>query len=143
MPEHQPTHPEKYLVSACLAGLCTRYDARIRPSAVCMKRLQGALWIPACPEQLGGLATPRTAADMVGGNGLDVLAGRARVITRTGQDVTGRFINGARQCLAIALAQEIKTACLKSNSPSCGLTPQTGVTAALLQQHGIRVIEFK
>ncbi len=143
MPVLQPTHPEKYLVSACLAGLCARYDARVKSSPACMTRLKETLWIPVCPEQLGGLATPRAAADITGGNGADVLAGRARVITRTGEDVTGRFVNGARQCLAIALAQEIKTACLKSGSPSCGLTPQIGVTAALLQQHGIRVIEFK
>lgn len=143
MSNNQSEHPKKYLVSGCLVGLCTRYDARIKPSSACMKRLKGAMWIPVCPEQLGGLSTPRTAADIIGGDGLDVLAGLARVITRSKQDVTTQFISGARQCLAIAQAQNIKTAFLKSGSPSCGLTPQIGITAALLQQHGVRIIEFE
>ena len=99
-------------------------------------------WIPVCPEQLGGLATPRTAADMVGGDGHDVLAGKAKVLNREGIDVTNQFIRGAKQCLAIAQAQGIETAFLKAKSPSCGLQPKIGVTAALLTQHGIRVIEF-
>ena len=106
-----------------------------------MQKLSGCLWIPACPEQLGGLPTPRTAADLAGGDGHDVLAGRASVISRDGLDVTRQFILGARQCLAIIKAQHIGTAYLKSGSPSCGLTPETGVTAALLLQHGIRIIE--
>jgi len=142
MPANKTERPETYLVSACLVGLCTRYDAGANTSSACMEQLKGALWIPVCPEQLCGLPTPRTAADMVGGDGLDVLAGRAGVVTRSGQDVTAQFISGARQCLAIAQAQNIKTAFLKSKSPSCGLNPQIGVTAALLQQHGIRIIEF-
>lgn len=99
-------------------------------------------WIPICPEQLGGLATPRTPADLVGGDGNDVLAGKAQVISREGVDVTGHFVNGAEQCLAIARQQKIRTAYLKSSSPSCGLHPRIGVTAALLLKHGIRIIEF-
>ena len=139
---NKPELPEKYLVSACLTGLCTRYDARIKPSSACMKLLKGALWIPVCPEQLGGLATPRTPADLVGGNGSDVLACKANVVTRSGENVTAQFIKGAHQCLEIVQAQHIQTACLKAGSPSCGLNPKIGVTAALLQHHGIRIIEF-
>lgn len=134
--------PESCLVSACLVGLCTRYDAQIKSSATSIEQLRGTHWIPVCPEQLGGLPTPRTAADLVGGDGNDVLAGKAKVITRTGEDVTSQFLKGAQQCLQIAQAQQITTALLKSGSPSCGLSRQIGVTAALLRQHGIRILEF-
>jgi len=134
--------PDKCLVSACLTGLCTRYDGITKVSPSCMVRLSGYLWIPVCPEQLGGLTTPRTAADLIGGNGHDVLAGKAKVVNRDGVDVTGQFIKGAQQCLSIAWAQGIDTAFLKTGSPSCGLTPQVGVAAALLAQHKIRLIEF-
>jgi uncharacterized protein YbbK (DUF523 family) len=91
-----------YLASACLTGLKTRYDGKIIQSAACKKAVEGAVCIPVCPEQLGGLPTPRVAADLVGGDGHDVLAGHARVITRDGLDVTGNFILGARQVLEIA-----------------------------------------
>ena len=130
------------LVSACLTGLCTRYDGKSKPSSTCMQHLDGKRWVPVCPEQLGGLPTPRTPADLAGGDGNDVFAGRASVIDREGQDVTRQFIHGARQCLAIAQSQNISTALLKARSPSCGLAPVTGVTAALLLASGIKVIEF-
>ena len=131
-----------FLVSACLTGLCTRYDGQSKPSSACLEKLAGHAWIPVCPEQLGGLPTPRTAADLVGGDGNDVLAGRASVVDRLGNDVTSPFVQGARQCLAIAQAQNITVALLKARSPSCGLTPATGVTAALLSANGIQVIEY-
>ncbi len=131
---------KKCLVSACLVGLCTRYDGCSKADRYCRDHLQGFFWIPICPEQLGGLPTPRTPADLSGGDGLAVLAGRARVIDRNGLDVSERFILGARQVLRIAQAQNIRLAFLKDRSPSCGLSPRLGVTAALLQQHGIHCI---
>ena len=133
---------EIFLVSSCLVGLCTRYDGQTKPSSACLEQLSGHHWIPVCPEQLGGLPTPRSPADLVGGDGHDVLTGKATIITRDGQDVTRHFIRGAEQCLAIAREQRIKTAYLKRGSPSCGLHPRKGVTAALLLQHGIKIIEF-
>ena len=131
-----------YLVSACLVGLCTRYDNNIRSNDSCLRLLQEATWIPVCPEQLGGLPTPREAADIIGGNGDDVLLGNARVITKSGTDVSKAFINGAYQVLAIAQSQPIEAVFLKARSPSCGITGRTGVTAALLRQHGFRLQEF-
>lgn len=136
------TQHEIVLVSACLAGLCTRYDGNLRPSPACLQALADTRWLPVCPEQLGGLPTPRPAADLTGGDGYDVLAGRARVVTEGGQDVTRHFLLGARQCLAVAQAQDIRRAYLKARSPSCGLSPRPGVTAALLLQHHIEVIEY-
>jgi len=131
-----------YLVSACLVGLCTRYDKNIRSNDSCIKVLQEATWIPICPEQLGGLPTPREAADIQGGDGDDVLLGNARVITKSGADVSRAFINGAYQVLAIARSQAIEAVLLKARSPSCGISGRTGVTAALLRLHGFRLREF-
>lgn len=131
-----------YLVSSCLVGLCTRYDGQIKESSECLDQLQDALWIPICPEQLGGLPTPREAADIVDGDGRDVLAGKARVVTKTGKNVTSAFIKGARQVLLIAQSQSIQGVLLKARSPSCAVHGTIGVTAALLQDHGFELTEL-
>jgi len=133
--------PPTFLVSACLIGLRTRYDGGAKPCARCVDMLAGRAFVPFCPEQLGGLPTPRPAADLKGGDGFDVLAGRARVIRKDGADVTGRFIAGARQVLDLAGRYRVAAVLLKSRSPSCGVAP-AGVTAALLRRHGYRLIEF-
>lgn len=131
-----------YIVSSCLVGLCTRYDAKTSENIVCRKRLINNIYIPVCPEQMGGLTTPREAADITGGDGHDVLAGKAKVLTKSGKDVTKAFIQGARQVLSIASAQQIDTILLKSRSPSCAVQGKIGVTAALLQQNGYFVEDF-
>ena len=128
-----------YLVSACLAGLCTRYDGSVKANEACLQLLQDATWIPVCPEQLGGLSTPREPADIVGGNGEDVLLGNARVVTEGGTDVTRAYVNGAFQVLDVARSQPVDAVLLKARSPSCG---SAGVTTALLRQHGFRLQEF-
>ena len=99
-----------YLASACLTGLKTRYDGRIITIAACRKAVAGGIYIPVCPEQLGGLPTPRTAADLVGGDGHDVLAGRARVLDRTGKDVT-ECTGGVRAVTDEDLSDRYHTAC--------------------------------
>ncbi len=134
--------PEKCLVSACLVGLCTRYDGCSKPNPACLQALRDFHYIPVCPEQLGGLSTPRTAADLTGGNGREVLKGQASVVNRNGVDVSRQFIAGAEAVLEVAQAQNIRLAMLKAKSPSCGLTPRIGVTAALLLKNNIRIIEF-
>ncbi len=130
------------LVSACLVGFCTRYDGQVKENRNCLKRLDNFIWIPFCPEQLGGLATPREPADLVGGDGRSVLSGTARVVTRTGIEVTDQFVRGASQVLDLARRQGITTVFLKAASPSCGVAGTLGVTAALLQQHGLQLEEF-
>ena len=130
------------MVSSCLVGLCTRYNGLLKTSEKCIKQLEGTIWIPFCPEQLGGLPTPREAADIVGGDGHHVLSGQAKVITKNGMDVTTQFINGAKQVLTIASRQQIDCIYLKSRSPSCGVYKKPGVTAALLMQNGYRLEEF-
>jgi len=136
------SRPPVYLVSSCLIGLATRYDGVSKPSVVCRQELAGKVWIPVCPEQLGGLPTPRTPVDLVDGQGDGVLAGTARVVARDGVEVTEQFLHGARQVLEIAEAQQVSGAYLKSGSPSCGAGEVVGVTAALLKSKGIPVKEF-
>ncbi len=129
------------LVSACLLGMKTRYDGKSKKCASCMTALGGKWWMPFCPEQLGGLSTPRIAADMQGGNGQDVLHGKARIITRAGDDVTENFIRGAEEVLRLAEQLRMEAFFMKARSPSCGLQPK-GVTAALLLEKGYDLIEF-
>lgn len=138
------TKPEVpvYLVSSCLMGLATRYDGVVKTNRACQQALAGEIWIPVCPEQLGGLPTPRLSAELTGGQGDKVLAGKASVMTREGIDVTKQFVCGAQQVLYIAEQLQVTAAFLKSGSPSCGAGKVLGVTAALLQSKGISVRKF-
>ena len=105
-----------------------------------------------CPEEEGGLGTPRPPAEIVGGDGHDVISGRARVITSEGRDVTDAYLAGAKLALQRARSSGAKTAVLKARSPSCGKgciydgsfsrTQRSGdgVTTALLEANGIEVL---
>jgi len=106
--------------------------------------------VEACPEELGGLTTPRLASTLVGGSGEDVLDGRARVVASDGTDVTARFLAGAERTLALARESGAVRAYLKKWSPSCGCegtsvdgerAPGRGVAAALLGRAGIEIID--
>ena len=74
--------------------------------------------LPICPEELGGLPTPRTPSDIVGGDGFDVLDGRARVLDREGSDVTDAFLNGAFAALRKIRESKVRLCFLKDRSPS-------------------------
>jgi uncharacterized protein YbbK (DUF523 family) len=130
------------LVSACLVGLCTRYDGNCRANAACLAALAGLAWIPSCPEQLGGLPTPRPPSNIIGGDGDDILSGTAQIITKNGIDVTASFVRGAAECGKIARMLGIRQAFLKARSPSCAVTGVIGVTAALLRRQGLALVEF-
>lgn len=105
-----------------------------------------------CPELLGGFSTPREPAEIVGGDGVDVLEGRARVVERSGRDVTELYIKGAYETLEMARSIQATVVVLKEYSPSCGSSMVYngefrnkkvighGVTTALLQRNGIQVI---
>ena len=131
---------DPYLVSACLLGLRTRYDGASKASSWLLSR-KGALLIPVCPEQLGGLPTPRAPAEIIGGDGLAVLEGRAQVINQLGEDVTQAFVRGAEEVLRLARLYQVKGVWLKARSPSCGLNP-FGVCAALLYLEGFELYEI-
>ncbi|MGW6202746.1 DUF523 domain-containing protein [Streptomyces sp. NPDC055089] len=139
------------LVSACLRGVPCRFDGRGRDSAEMTAALGGRAPVAFCPEVAAGLPTPRRPAEIVGGDGHDVLDGRARVVDDTGHDVTDAFVDGARRALEAARRAGCTEALLTARSPSCGrgtvydgtfageLREGDGVTAALLERHGIAV----
>lgn len=140
------------VVSACLAGLATTHDGRAKPHPKVLELLRQGRAVLVCPEQLGGLPTPRPEAEIAGGGGEDVLAGRARVLDLSGADVTENYLRGAGEALKAARLSGAKKAILKAKSPSCGidriydgtfsgrLRPEAGVTAALLRREGIEVL---
>lgn len=146
--EQDPDGEGKLLVSACLAGLKCRYDGEIAHSDRVIRLVRDGRAIPVCPEQLGGMPTPRPAARFYGGTGRDVLEGSARLVNDDGVDVTAAFIRGAEETLKIARLVSAESVVLKERSPSCGygrvrlgnaLVEGNGVTAAMLLAHGIRV----
>jgi len=138
------------LVSACLLGLNTRYNGvSKRNQAVVDYLTEHQLTpIPVCPEQLGGLPTPRPPTDFCSGDGNQVLDGRTVLINRAGEKVDQQFIRGAEQTLLLSRHCGCRKAILKERSPSCGchlvyrqgeIVPGQGVTTALLLRHGFTV----
>ncbi|MBT2667432.1 DUF523 domain-containing protein [Bacillus sp. ISL-4] len=140
------------LVSSCLAGLEVRYNGTHSLDDRIMELVKEKKAIAVCPELLGGFSTPRDPAEIVGGDGGDVLDGKAKIIEKSGRDVTDLYIKGAN--LTLLKAQEVGATLvvLKENSPSCGSATiyngefkgekkvGNGVTAALLSRHGFKVI---
>jgi len=139
------------LISACLLGVRCRYDGNHSLCKALVRSLSRIRPIAVCPEQMGGLPTPREPANIIGGHGPDVMVGKAKCINRAGQDVTEQFVKGAHETLRLARLTGAKVFIGKERSPSCGLkTPYceapgglgTGVTASLLEKEGISVIEI-
>jgi uncharacterized protein YbbK (DUF523 family) len=142
----------KYLISACLVGQPVRYDGQHCLQNKLKHLIETKQAISICPEVKGGLSTPRLAAEIIAGDGIDVLNAQAKVITSAGEDVTQAFINGAYLTLKLAQLHQVTHVILKANSPSCGshlifdgtFTGQKiqglGVTAALLKQYGFVVM---
>jgi uncharacterized protein YbbK (DUF523 family) len=141
------------MVSVCLLGIKCAWDGKARyKNKKVIELLRKETLIPVCPEQLGGLATPRVLQEIEKGSGDDVLDGRSRVKNKIGQDVTRQFIRGAKEALKIARQYNIKEFIAKSRSPSCGcgfiydgsfskrLIKGDGVTVALFKRNGIKVI---
>lgn len=132
------------LISACLLGLSCRYDGQSKsyPAVSALLKEKDIHLIPFCPEQGGGLATPRDPAERQGDT----------VRTKEGRDVTEPYLRGAAMALQLAQSFGCMTAVLKEKSPSCGsgriydgtftrtLTAGDGVTAELLKKHGITVV---
>ncbi|MGG3305922.1 DUF523 domain-containing protein [Paenibacillus lautus] len=140
------------VVSSCLAGLQVRYNATDSLDANIQQLVKSKKAVTVCPELLGGFSTPREPAEIVGGNGDDVLAGNARVVELSGKDVTEMYINGAYQALRVAQELGALLIVLKESSPSCGSSmiyngefanekiAGYGVTTALLRREGYKVI---
>ena len=141
----------KVVVSACLLGVRCRYDGGDSRNESAIKQKETDHLIPVCPEEAGGLPTPRPPAEIIGGDGDDVLNGKAKVMTADGTDVTAAYLKGAHYTLQVAQSHGATQVILKARSPSCGcgaiydgsfsgtLTTGDGVTTALLKRHGIAV----
>ena len=140
------------LVSSCLAGLKVRYKGTHSLDHKISKLIKEHKAIPVCPELLGGFSTPREPAEIIGGNGEDVLDGKAKVIEKSGKDVTELYIKGAYITLERAKEVNATVVVFKEYSPSCGSSmiyngefigekiAGNGVTSALLKRNGLRVI---
>ncbi|EOH96295.1 DUF523 domain-containing protein [Enterococcus pallens] len=107
-------------ISACLAGVCCRYDGNHNQIDSLKQLVEEKKAIIVCPEVLGGLSTPRTPAEIVGGDGFDVWKGQAKVIDRTGKDVTAAFKAGAIKAYQEFQKLDVTRLILKERSPSCG-----------------------
>lgn len=130
------------LVSACLLGCPCRYDGKSKPHDAVLALMEKHTLIPVCPEQMGGLATPRPPAE----------CREDGVFTEAGSDVTAQYHRGAEEALHLAKLYGCTHAILKERSPSCGsggiydgsfskkLIPGEGVTARLLRENGITVL---
>ena len=131
----------RLLVSACLLGMSCRYDGGHNAIPQLKKLLKTHTCIPVCPEQLGGLPTPRTPVEWQGD----------RAVDKDGRDVTEAFIRGTAEVLRLADLYRCKNALLKERSPSCGcgqiydgtftgtLTEGDGLTAQMLKRKGVTV----
>lgn len=131
------------LCSACLLGIECRYDGKSSLREGIIELAKREVLIPVCPEQLGGLPTPREAIELRDG----------KAITKSGKDITENLEKGARQVLKLAKLFGIKEAIMKQGSPSCGsgqiydgtfsgrIIKGDGITTALLKKNGIRVTD--
>lgn len=143
------------LVSSCIAGLEVRYNGTHCLENKISQLIEENKAIPICPELLGGFTTPREPAEIIGGNGEGVLDGKAKVVEKSGRDVTELYIKGAIETLKQAKNVNATVVVLKEYSPSCGSSmiyngefigekiAGNGVTAALLKRNGLQVISEK
>lgn len=130
------------LVSACLLGANCKYSGGHNYSESVARLKESYHLIPVCPEQLGGLATPRQPSEIQ----------EDKIIAKDGTDVTIPYLRGAQETWKFAQLFGCKAAVLKGRSPSCGSgiiydgtftgtkVPGDGVTAKLLKEHGILVL---
>ena len=132
----------RVLISACLLGVCCRYDGQSKACPAVLELLKDHALIPVCPEQLGGLPTPRPPAEIQGN----------RVINREGTDVTAQYQKGAEEAARLYQLFHCDCAVLKARSPSCGcgeiydgtfsgtLISGDGITAQALKRLRVRVL---
>lgn len=140
------------LISACLAGLNVRYNGTNSIDEKIQKLVLENKAVTVCPELMGGFSTPREPAEIVGGNGQDVLDGNATVVESSGRDVTDLYLKGAYATLQKALEVGATHVILKEYSPSCGSAKiyngafngtklaGEGITTALLRRNNIVVL---
>ena len=147
---------KKILVSACLLGCECRYDGKSKPceKVLALAEKKDTVLIPVCPEQMGGLPTPRTPSERqrTKKGSLRSISRPGAVLMKDGTDVSSHYKRGAEMALAIANLNKADYAILKSGSPSCGKgiiydgsfsgkkAEGNGVTTELLLKEGFKVL---
>lgn len=133
------------VVSGCLLGLCCRYDGKEKSDEKVVEYLNDKTFISICPEQMGGLKTPRRPAEVVSDFPLEIL-------TDQGEDVTKQFIHGVDEVMKLLKFYDVQEVILKSKSPTCGtyqrydgtfsrqLITKPGIMALRLMSENIKVM---
>lgn len=134
-----------FLVSACLVGINCKYNGNNNYNEKAFELVKAGKAIPVCPEQIGGLPTPRISSEIV------IIDGKRKVINKEGKDVTEYFEKGANEVLKLCKQLNVDKVFLQPRSPSCGvdkiysghfdgvLVDGNGITAQLLKDNGIEV----
>jgi len=141
---------EPIIISACLVGIGCRYDGQSKVAEPLLRFCQRhkIVLLPLCPEQLGGLPTPRSPACFRDGDGKSVINAKAALYDLDGREVSPFFLAGARQALKICRLNSSRHAIFQDRSPSCGvheiylgneLIPGSGVTTTLFRLNGMAV----
>ena len=154
-PDFTPVDPMRLLISGCLSGAMCGVDGTSYgdfPHVNTLTRLPNVRAVTFCPEDYA-FGTPREVCNVYGGDGFDVLDGKALVRTDSGEDWTERMIGAAQRMLALARENRIHLAVLMDISAACGSQvlyngPRhlknyqvgAGVCAALLMRSGYRVV---
>ena len=133
------------IISACLCGCDCKYNGKNNKNESCVELLKRGKAVLVCPEQLGGMTTPRVPSEILKNDG------KISVISKEGKDVSKEFKKGAKEALKIAKLVDAKVAILKNGSPSCGSKniydgtfsgnkiEGEGITAKLFVENGIEV----
>ena len=117
---------EPVIISMCSLGILCQYRSRSFRRKIVDCYMKKYFLIPICPEQLGGLPTPRVACHLE----------ENQVIGKDGKNYTAHYQKGAELALKIAKMYNVKKAYLKKGSPSCGVD---GITRKLFEKEGIKV----
>ncbi|MBU3106558.1 DUF523 domain-containing protein [Clostridium gasigenes] len=140
-----------YLISACLCGVNCKYNGGNNFNEKCLELFESGKGILICPEEIGGLSTPRLPAE-IKGEVSGILIEKSKIINNKDEDVSENFIRGAKEVLKIAKEKNIHKAILKEGSPSCGVNfiydgnfngnkiNGCGLTTYILKENGINVI---
>ena len=137
------------LISACLVGLNCKYNGKNNYDEKALQLVKSGEAIPICPEQLGGLSTPRNSAE------IKIINNEVHVFDNENKDVTDAFVKGANEVLKLAKELNVKKVILQSRSPSCGvgkiysgnfdgkLIDGNGILAQMLIDNDIEVIDIE
>ncbi|MBP3255857.1 MAG: DUF523 domain-containing protein [Clostridia bacterium] len=137
------------LISACLVGMNCKYNGKNNYNEKALELVKNGQAIPICPEQLGGLSTPRDPSE------IKIIDNKRYVINNKGIDVTSEFVKGANEVLRLVKELNIEKVILQSRSPSCGvgkiysgnfdgkIIDGNGILAQMLIDNGIEVVDIE